>query len=108
MSQKKPGQKVLRCLRELARQFVPAVHGQMGQKVLLVLREQARQRAQSPFGILHKRSMVAAQGYIFRTPCAETAQGPYRRAKMLKTRRACTGASVEASAAFLALSGQVD
>ena len=41
---KKPGQKVSRCLRELARQFVPAVHGQMGQKVSLVLREQARQR----------------------------------------------------------------
>lgn len=59
-------------------------------------------------GRLHKRSMVTAQGYIFRTPCAETAQGPYRRAKMLKTRRACTGASVEAGAAFLALSGQVD
>ncbi len=38
-----PGQKVSRCLRELARQFVSAVHGQMGQKVLLVLREQARQ-----------------------------------------------------------------
>ena len=52
--------------------------------------------------------MVAAQGYIFRTPCAKKTQGPYRRAKMLKARRACTGVGVEAGAAFLALSGQVD